>query len=132
MASSAHAQIHVYSTGDVLLNQLLNFYPNSNSPVTVELYNINANANRVIITTPAFKGHSPQMGCLIIPPADNTREIYLVPNDVSIPALSGIKLHKTNPCLLSLDSTAIGFFLEVNPPAPVGSALAGFFRICWF
>lgn len=106
--SSARTQTITF-TGDTTATQTNAAANNANSPGQNELRNLAAGANTITVPT----GGATAVSCTIVPPAGNTAALTLK----GIPGDTGVSLHLTDPCTLSLGASVATFV--VNASAPV-------------
>ena len=116
MATKADVQIHLFTNGDVQLDQLVNCATNQNSPAVVDRVMLRGGLTIQIQQPIPLSGAFNPTGVLIVLPPSNTFPITLKGTTADL----GIKIHPTNPSFLSTSPpNPIALFLD----APVGETL---------
>jgi len=116
MAVSAERLTIILFTGDVAATLEYDAAINAASPGQIDIVTLTSGANTV---TPPTGGTTP-LAVTIVPPSGNTALITLK----GISGDTGIALHKTDPCTISLNSTTSTFVLTA------ASQIAGV-RLIW-
>jgi len=107
MAVTSNRTVTVTLTGDVTYSQSFSAAANTTSPGQIDIVTLASGANTI---TPPAGGTTPK-ACTIIPPAGNSTVTITLKG---VTGDTGVVLHKTDPCVVSLNSTTTTFVLTAS------------------